>query len=1064
MNSKVRFIPLIVLGAIILSLIAVIPAFSDTGKLRFYDNMDTDEDQGWARSDGMVHLEVDDSDLDVPVKYVILPNELMMVGTVTDMLGDTVMTATSTALAVEDTVLVEGNTIREVTAVSSDGKTLTLNRPVADGSSGALYEVVSDAAKLNVEDCEACAPAQMEVVTGLGYINLDNAPVADSGVGDNLANRFSGDGDSRTNSHDVRLVDMDGEDLTDSMYEVQQVNNSEDRVELSAAAAGQMAYVVYWGSSRNDTGSTVDVRSSADSEGITVVLTETGASSGVFRGSIMLTEDDSDEATGMLRVNPSGSVTLRYDDDGTRRTKAINVETTRPVLSNFSPANNFASQNDRPEVMFDVTDSDSGVAHADVFVVFALLDGAEVMSGSKMARSVSVDEDGRLKSITDGVSAEQRLPDELRDTSLDEFTVAWWVVTQDMAGNTAVSDQNTDSDSSCDPDMFPGLGTILTGDYDDDPVGVDELSDKDVGDDFASGCQPFKVVVDDIDPTLTAATTGSFWDTSSDDDDKTNEDRNAAKPTSIRLDFDEKLDGASVSASDFEVDGKAPLDAEHFSGNSDSVFLTVPALDPHDKPVVELVGEVEDLAGNTANSGTTGDDDGGPTHDGIAPTVTVTLEGVTSGDRPVTDSEIKITVETDENTLNPQVTITRVASATSDGEGLLGDDVEMRTPKVKSPRVYETSWSTSTAGLYNVFVTADDGSGEGEAGVSGDMMMVDHDDDEDTADVSAYSPVDLSSDTKALLFEVDNSGPEFALNPEESDDPNAFIQVDFGAEGSEYSVTVKDAGEDGYYGTADDGADTDDTTDLDTYGMVTILSSTLAGDDITPERLGDASFLFAAPDLAVGEYKVKIDAEDSAGNDMESEMTLKITERKPFSLNIRAGVSLISFPGDPADPDINAVFPADHPVQEIATYDPTMPGKWFASQRDESTGMLDGNLLTISGNQAYLVRSESSKSLSVVIIRRSAHETIIPPQIDLVKGWNLVPVLDVTYGLSDGDDIGYMTYFGDNGNIDRVYGVDTIRNRLVLVESDDNLKVGKGYWVFASAATSVAPGTAADDE
>ena len=29
-------------------------------------------------------------------------------------------------------------------------------------------------------------------------------------------------------------------------------------------------------------------------------------------------------------------------------------------------------------------------------------------------------------------------------------------------------------------------------------------------------------------------------------------------------------------------------------------------------------------------------------------------------------------------------------------------------------------------------------------------------------------------------------GPEFALNPEESDDANAFIQVDFGAEGNEY--------------------------------------------------------------------------------------------------------------------------------------------------------------------------------------------------------------------------------------------------------------------------------------
>ena len=1019
MNSKVRFIPLIVLGAIILSLIAVIPAFSDTGKLRFFMGDDPGKEQGWARSGGTVHLEVDDSDLDAPVKYVILPNELMMVGTVSGMLGNTVTSATSTALAVGDTVLVEGNTIREVTAVS--GQTLTLNRPVMDGSSGAdLYEVVSDAAKLNVDDCEACAPAQMEMVTSLGYIHLDNAPVADSGVGDNLANRFSGGGDSRTNSHDVRLVDMSGEDLAGEMYEVQQVNNSEDRVELSSAAAGQMVYVVYWGSSANDTGSTVDVRSSADSEGITVVLTETGASTGVFRGSITLTEEDSDEATGMLRVNPSGSVTLRYDDGGTRRTKAIDVETTRPVLSNFSPAHNSASQNDRPEVMFDVTDSDSGVDNGDVFVVFSLLDGSEVMSGTKMARSVSVDEDGRLRSITDGVRGEQRLPDELRDTSLDEFTVAWWVVTQDMAGNTAVSDQNTDSDSSCNPDMFPGLSAILSGDYDDDPVGVDDLSGMDVGKDFDSGCQPFKIVVDDVDPTLLAATTGSFWDGS-----KTSTDRDAAKPTSIRLDFSEALDGASVSADDFEVDGNAPLDAAHYPGASDSVFLTVPALDAHDRPVTELVGEVEDLAGNTANSGTTGDGDGGPTHDGIAPTLTVTLEGSTSGDRPVTKKSIKITVETDENTSNPRVMITKISAATSDGKGVLDGTTTELTPKVKSPRVYETSWSTSAAGLYNVSVVASDGSGNGTAGMSA-------------------SPVDLS---KALLFEVDNSGPEFALNPGESDDPNAFIQVDFGGEGSEYSVMVEDS---------------DGTKNLDTYGMVTIVSSTLGGDEITLERLGDSSFLFAAPDLSVGSHEIKIEAVDSAGNSMESTMTLKITERKPFMLNIRAGVSLISFPGDPADPDINSVFPADHPVQEIATYDPTMPGKWFASQRDANTGMLDGNLLTISGNQAYLVRSESSKPLSVVITRPSAHEPVIPPQIDLVKGWNLVPVLDVTYELSDGDSIGYMTYFGDNSSIDRVYGVDTIRNRLVLVESDDDLTVGKGYWVFASSATSIAPGTAAE--
>ena len=1039
------------------------------------DGEATDDDQKWARDGGMVYLEVDDSDLDVPVKYVILPNELEMVGTVTGMAGKTVTVATTTTGLMGKTVLLEGNTIRKVDGVSSDGKTLTLNRPVAEGSSGNLYEVDNNVPKLNVEDCEACAAAEATSVTDQGYVDLDNAPIADSGVGESLANRFGGDLDSRTNSHDVRFVDDNGDDLP---LTVDRINNDEDRVELTDRVARTGVHVVYWGSAVNDTGSTVDVRSSADSDGITVVLTETTPSSGVFQGSITLTEDDSDEATGMLRVNPSGTVTLRYNDAGTRRSKSIDVETTSPVLSNFSPAHNHAGRLTRPEIMVDVTDSDSGVEDADVYVVFALVEGDQV-SGN--ALSVNPDEDdGRLRDITGGIRAEQRLPTELEDRAGDDdFTVAWWVVAQDVAGNRAVSDQNTDSDSDCDIDDFPGLDAIFTSDYSDgDPVGIADLADEHVGDDFMSACQPFIVKVDDTDPHLDSSVTGSFWDTGSDDDDKTNSDVTAAKPTSIRLDFSEKLDGSSVSASDFEVDGKAPLDADHYSAAGDHVFLTVPALDPDDRPEVELVGQVSDLAGNTANSGTTGDEDDdatGDSDDGIAPTLTVTLEGVTSGDRPVTDGEITITVVTNENTANPMVTITRVGAVDADGKGLLSGDTENRTPKVKSPRTYETTWSTSADGLYNVYVTAVDttNGNVGKAGVSG-MMSVDHDDDADTGNVTVDALIDLSSDTSALLFEVDDVGPEFTLIPEESDDANAFIQIDFGGEGSEYKVPVMGPGaDDDYFGTdsaaKDVAVDADedgsgDMKNVDSYAMVTILSATLAGDDVSDalERLGDGSFLLAAPDLAVGEYKIKIKAEDSAGNDMESEKTLTITERKPFSLSIRAGVSLISFPGDPADPDINAVFPMDHPVQEIATYDPTMPGKWFASQRDENTGMLDGNLLTISGNQAYLVRSESSKSLSVVIVRPSAHEQVIPPQIDLVKGWNLVPVLDVTFGLGDGDAIDYGTYFGDNSDIDRVYGVDTIRNRLVLVESGDDLKVGKGYWVFASSATSIAPGTAAE--
>jgi hypothetical protein len=320
------------------------------------------------------------------------------------------------------------------------------------------------------------------------------------------------------------------------------------------------------------------------------------------------------------------------------------------------------------------------------------------------------------------------------------------------------------------------------------------------------------------------------------------------------------------------------------------------------------------------------------------------------------------------------------------------------------------------------------------------------------------------------------------------------VRVDFSAEGNEDPLPVKgpgthgegeDATADDYFGNNSLGTDkavdanedgTGDTKDVDTYGMVTILSATLAGDDISGslERLNSNSFLFVAPNLEVGEYKVVIDAEDSAGNDNESSQTLEITERKPFVLTIRAGVSLISFPGDPLDMEINAVFPADHPAQEVITYDPTQPGLWFASKRDEVTGLFDGNLMAISGGQAYLVRSNSTKDVSVVIDRPSSHDLLTPPQIDLVGGWNLVPVTDITYQIKQGGTISYSDYFGDNESINRVYGVDTVRNRLILVSPPDpdgaddaakaggNLEVGKGYWVFASEATSIAPGVASE--
>ena len=62
MKNKTRFITLVFLGPLILSLAAVVPAFSDAGTLRFYNVDNSYEDQEWARQGGRVGIEVTDSD------------------------------------------------------------------------------------------------------------------------------------------------------------------------------------------------------------------------------------------------------------------------------------------------------------------------------------------------------------------------------------------------------------------------------------------------------------------------------------------------------------------------------------------------------------------------------------------------------------------------------------------------------------------------------------------------------------------------------------------------------------------------------------------------------------------------------------------------------------------------------------------------------------------------------------------------------------------------------------------------------------------------------------------
>ena len=906
MKSKRRFIPLVFLGAIILSLLVIVPAFSATGTVRFYDVGDTDEDQEWGRQGGTAYLEVEDSDLD------------------------------------EDLVV----TGEEQTVAN-------------------------------------------------GRFRVDNVPVVDR------------NGDGFLNEDDVDVVVRNADGSDGSTLAVDGVR-ADGRIDLVASETySGPVKVNYKGAVRNDTGDAVKVRSQADPTGVTVTLMETKPQSGVFRGMVNLTEDDSG-----LKVGKNDVVTLRYSDADPSRTasKSLKVETTAPVFSETSPAHGTAGRAN-PEVEFNVVDSGSGLGddeEEDIMVIF-YIDNAD---GSDQSEEYTVANDGSLTGIDGGFHARQRLPNDSAAES--NATVYWWAVAQDAAGNMAVSDrsakvENDDGDEVSDPCDAQGF------------YGSDK-SDTSGG---AFGCQPYSIKIDNDDPVISSASTGAFWDTDSDDDDKTNEDPTDAMANMVLVKFNENLDASSVEASDFEVNDNTPVSADVYGGNKMNVFLTLSAdLAPNSQPKVELVGQVEDLAGNRQTSGNVDD-----ANDGIAPTLTVSLEG---GMRPVTNGSVKVMISSNEEVGTPSVAFQMVddSGATDDADTDEDESVYALGPATNvdaaltSARNYEASFTASEPGLYNVYVTAADATAgnQGKSGVSS-------------------GPIDLTDDTKAILFEFDNAVGEPVVMPDDdtgSDNSDPFITVNFAAEGKEY-------------------VDNNDVN-LDSHGTVSIVSASLKSPDMDAMDISlvttdNVIFLYKASDLAKGNHTVKVKAMDTAGNEKEFESTVKIVEREPFNLKLNPGWNLVSLPGTPTNTSLNAVIPADHPASTVLSYD--AEAGWTTAIRSEDGTWL-GTLMTIDASSAYWIQTDTFDSIEVDIPRISAG-TSVPPTISLMAGWNFVPVTDVSGSLSHGDAVSAKAYFSGT-DVNRVYTFNTLMGLWEEVDLDTgSVMVGSGYWAHASDAGVIAP-------
>ena len=241
-----------------------------------------------------------------------------------------------------------------------------------------------------------------------------------------------------------------------------------------------------------------------------------------------------------------------------------------------------------------------------------------------------------------------------------------------------------------------------------------------------------------------------------------------------------------------------------------------------------------------------------------------------------------------------------------------------------------------------------------------------------------------------------------------------------------------------------------------------MVSATLDGQDIggelNPNTDGNI-FQYRLNGMAVGEYDLEITVRDEAGNTNAAphKGTIKIIERKPYKLALNPGWNLVSLPGQPADADINAVIPADHPIEAVRGYSPAVPGAWLIAE-EGGDGTFSGTLETIDAGSAYWIKTGSFQALEVDIPKPTPGSRSLLPTIEISQGWNLVPILDVDGDFELSEQTASDNYFSGitEGSIAAIYTYNTVTNSWTSV-AKTGVELGKGYWVYATEPGVIVP-------
>ena len=800
----------------------------------------------------------------------------------------------------------------------------------------------------------------------------------------------------------------------------------------------------------------------------------TGSNEGPYTGHFFVTKTQMELVGAQASIVGGENDVIQITAGG--RVRTVKVDATPPSISGTGPANNTIQTGTSATFTGSITDAGSGIAPDVAGEDATAADGDS--DGVTAEPRANTNGSTRDIEINIGVSSQPDVSGEASTgwTAIDNgyrfaFTkaglvpvsgdVRWNVVAKDRVNNQA----RTDADGAAGTNdnyllridgANPGMGLVEAG------KGYSAATKGDV-----PNASSIKV-------TFTA---------------------NGVAPTTENADW---LDAASVEVADFRVEASRSSSAtlaiagvlhpnhEEKKNSDDEVtqaetrnvvyILLESPLTSNAQPEVNLIGTIRDLAGRAAAPMAA------EARERIAPALTAVVTGPPDA-RPVvkgtaTDRAI-IRITSDEELVRaPSVFLVNFRLNASDASKVEVSNVQMLSG-VTTVSGAANTWEAQTgltgsisAGLVGVYVTGTDRAIPANTGRTGGV----------SASGANMAPVegDEATLTKVQLFEFDNAlaTPALTLTPNTSppdgrstESSSPFLRIDF-SEGAENSLTNgTDSADSVSFGTPPVAVEVDSHNGVTLTKLSITDSAGVSTDLLGQEGSVDAdSFIVALSDLAKGTYTVHVNGTDAAGNSLSQDYAyaLSVVARAPFKMGLSPGFNLISVPGDPADPSLDAVLPSSHPATTVLAFAPTDPnGPWLTATRAAGMDWSDNASNTLSEIRAgsgYWVETNAFVGLSTLINERSP--AAVPPTYGVLSGWNLLGVTDVTLQKA-GTLVSVDTYLASTP-WSVAYTYDTQSNKWTKHSkggSPDELtegaagvaEIGQGMWVYMSADGALAP-------